>query len=321
MKKGTKAWLITATAMCAAGLLIFGGVFAVLHWDFSKLATTVQVTNEHMLTEPFTGITINTDTADIVLVPCEAGECRVVCQEPQNATHSVAVVDGVLNIAENDNRKWYEHISIGVGQGTKVTIYMPQGEYAALSIREHTGDIEIPSDFSFESIDIHTTTGDVSCRADAAGKINIKTSTGDILVEGISAAALELSVTTGTVRAANVHCTGDVAVSVDTGKVTLSDVSCQNLRSDGDTGDLIMSNVVAIGKFSIECGTGDVKFDGCDAAELRVHTDTGDVKGSLLTEKVFVVDTGTGKKDVPKTTSGGLCEITTGTGDVRITIH
>jgi len=69
-----------------------------------------------------------------------------------------------------------------------------------------------------------------------------------------------------------------------------------------------------------ESDTGDVKFDGCDAAEIFVETDTGDVKGSLLTDKIFIVQTDTGSVDVPKTATGGKCEITTSTGDINISI-
>ena len=57
------------------------------------------------------------------------------------------------------------------------------------------------------------------------------------------------------------------------------------------------------------------------AAEILIKTDTGDVKGSLLSEKVFVVQTDTGSIDVPKTVSGGRCEITTDTGDIKISLH
>ena len=56
----------------------------------------------------------------------------------------------------------------------------------------------------------------------------------------------------------------------------------------------------------------------CDAEEIGIKTDTGDVTGSLLSEKVFHARTDTGRIEVPKTTGGGLCEIVTDTGDVRI---
>jgi DUF4097 and DUF4098 domain-containing protein YvlB len=78
--------------------------------------------------------------------------------------------------------------------------------------------------------------------------------------------------------------------------------------------------VIASGAFVIKRTTGDVTFEGCDAAELLVATDTGDVEGTLLTEKIFFVETDTGRREYPKTTTGGKCEITTDTGDIKISI-
>ena len=78
--------------------------------------------------------------------------------------------------------------------------------------------------------------------------------------------------------------------------------------------------MIAEGAISIERETGDVRLDRCDAAEITVLTDTGDVEGTLLSEKVFIVATDTGKKDVPESLTGGKCKITTDTGDIVIKI-
>ena len=66
--------------------------------------------------------------------------------------------------------------------------------------------------------------------------------------------------------------------------------------------------------------TGDITFDGCDGAEIFAESTTGDICGTLLTEKVFIASTSTGSIDVPKTVSGGRCELTTSTGDIEINI-
>jgi DUF4097 and DUF4098 domain-containing protein YvlB len=81
-----------------------------------------------------------------------------------------------------------------------------------------------------------------------------------------------------------------------------------------------MNNVIASGNYTIERSTGDVTFNGCDAAELLVEVSTGDVTGTLLTEKVFVVRSSSGKIDVPETITGGKCKITTSTGCIHIEI-
>ena len=83
----------------------------------------------------------------------------------------------------------------------------------------------------------------------------------------------------------------------------------------------MLKNVIANEKFDIERSTGDVKLELCDAAEILIRTDTGSVTGSLMSDKVFIVSADTGRVNVPKTTSGGVCQITTDTGDIRITIH
>ena len=64
-----------------------------------------------------------------------------------------------------------------------------------------------------------------------------------------------------------------------------------------------------------------MNFEASDAASIFVETDTGDVKGSLLSEKIFIINTDTGKKEVPESTTGGRCKITTDTGDIKITIN
>ena len=107
----------------------------------------------------------------------------------------------------------------------------------------------------------------------------------------------------------------------ETGRVDMENVTCRNLTSNGDTGKIVMTNVIASGEFNIERSTGDVKFNGCDAETIYVRTDTGDVRGSLLSEKVFITDTDTGNIDVPKTITGGRCEITTDTGDIKISVE
>lgn len=83
---------------------------------------------------------------------------------------------------------------------------------------------------------------------------------------------------------------------------------------------MTLKNVIAAETFSIERSTGKVRFDGCDAAEILVKTGTGDVKGTLLSEKIFIARSNTGRVDVPQTVTGGRCEIITSTGDIEIHI-
>ncbi len=319
MSKGAKIWLITGACLVLVGCILFGGVMAMLKWDFKKLSTSKYETSKYEINDGFSAIAVDIDTADITFVASENETCTVECYERTNEKHTVAVKDGALVIELVDSRKWYEHIGINFGS-PKITVALPETVYSSLIIKGSTGDIALPKDFKFESIALSVSTGDIDCSASATERIQISASTGDICVENVSAAALDLSVSTGRVTVTDVTCAGDVTVKVSTGKVFLTDVACKSVISDGNTGDITLKNVKATEKFTIERSTGDVHFDGCDAAELLVKTDTGDVKGSLLTEKVFVTKTDTGRINVPATTSGGRCQITTDTGNIKITI-
>lgn len=319
MGKTMRIWLIIATTLVVVGAIVFTAAMAACGWDFSKLGTVKFETKTFNGSENITGILMDSDTADICFAPSEDGQWKVVCHEQENRKHTVSVEDGILIIKVEDQRKWYEHIGISVGTET-VTVYLPEQEYDSLVIRESTGAVEVPKVFRFGKIDIKLSTGSVKNYASASGSIKITATTGDIHVEDLSAASLELSVSTGDVTGRNLTCEGDIRVNVSTGDVRLSDVACQDFNSSGSTGDITLKNMVATGKMSINRSTGNVKFDACDGAEILIETDTGDVTGSLRSEKIFIVRSSTGEIDVPSTTSGGKCQITTSTGDIKIRI-
>ena len=320
MKQAEKIWLVTAVSLLLVGVLIFGGVMAAHHWDFAALGGTKYETHVVDIKEDFQNISIRSHTEDIVFLPSDDGACRVVFYEREKEKHTADVQDGTLSLAVADAGKWYNHITLFSGS-PRITIYLPLAEYASLFIEESTGDITIPGDFTFGSVDISADTGDVACSASSLGRIHIGLSTGDIRVDHLSAGELNLSVSTGKVEVCSVACEGDVGVRVSTGKAALTDVSCKNLLSTGSTGDMTLERVAAAETISVERSTGDVRLEQCDAAELLIQTDTGDVTGSLLSEKVFIAQSHTGRVEVPETTTGGKCKITTDTGDIVIVIQ
>lgn len=300
MSKKTKIWLIVAASLVLAGGLIFGGAMTMLNWDFSKLSTSKLTETTHTITEEFSGISITTKTADITFLPTEEENATVVCRKFEKETYAVTVRDGSLVIALEQPRKWYDYIGIHFGT-TSITVYLPETHYASLVVSSNTGDITLPKAFSFERVDIGLNTGDVKVFAATSDSLKLKTTTGKIQVENVTAGAVELS--------------------VNTGHTYLTNIKCQTLTSRGDTGDLAMQNVIVAEKLTIRRDTGDVELDGCDAGEIFIETDTGDVTGTLLSGKIFFAQTDTGKVDVPKSVTGGKCEIETDTGDIKITIQ
>lgn len=297
MKKNTKVWIIIATSLIIIGVIVFGCILLKTGFDFKKLSTTKFETNNYDINEDFKNISIISDTASISFV--KSNKAKVVCFEEKNEKHSVSLNGDTIEIKIENTKKWYENIGISFNT-PKITVYIPEGEYGTLIISESTGEIEIPRDFTFSSMDIKASTGDIESSASVLGDAKISLSTGDISLENISAQNLNLTVSTGDIE--------------------LENIKCENLNSNGSTGSISLENVIANGKINIIRSTGDVEFERCDGAELIIKTDTGSIKGSLLSEKVFIAQSDTGKVNVPKTENGGKCEITTNTGNIKIVI-
>ncbi len=319
MNRSVKIWLSAAAVLILAGLLLFAGVMTINGWDFNSLAHAEFVADAFDIAEEFDSISIRSDTPDIRFLPSDSGTCRVVFYAHAKADRSASVLDGILHIQTADTRKWYEQISLQFST-PRISVFLPGNEYASLSIEGGTGDVDIPKDFRFKGMQIIVSTGDISCSASSAEPVRIKTSTGNIRLENMSAGALGLSVSTGRVELRSVVCEGDADVAVSTGKTVLSEVSCRNFSSAGSTGDISMDRVIAAEKISVRRSTGDVRMERCDAAELLIQTDTGDVTGSLLSEKVFIAQSNTGRIEVPESAGSGKCRIATNTGNIQIVI-
>lgn len=311
-------WLIVAVALILLGVAVFANAMNGLQWDFSKLSTEEYQTNEYALTQPFQNITVSTDTADVIFVKAIDGKATVTCHEHENEKHTVEIVDGTLMVQLSESKNWHDYIGIYTGT-PKITVSLPGEQYGALSVRTSTGDVQIPKNFKFESMDVTGSTGDISSAASVSGNVQIETSAGDIHLQDISASTLKLTVSTGDIELANIHCQA-VITQGDTGSISLENTAAtENLSIARTTGDVELTGCNTAQLF-VKTDTGDVELQRSDAGEIFIETNTGDVKGSLLTEKIFIANSDTGRIDVPKTTAGGKCEITTETGDVQIKI-
>lgn len=315
----TKIWLLAAGALVLAGCILFAGTLAAQGWDVTKLSTVSFETNTHEIKEDFRDIAVTTDTANIAFAVSDDDTCRVVCCEAENANHAVSVTDQTLVIASEGRHTWRDDIGFSLGT-PQLTVYLPQTQYRALTIDGSTGNVEIPKEFAFDRAEITLSTGNADLAANVSDTAKIATTTGNIRVENTSVGALALSVTTGAAEVSGVRCQNELTLGVTTGAARLRDVSCESFASTGSVGSIALENVIAAGEISIERTTGHVEFTACDAGALHVTTDTGSVTGSLLSDKIFFAQSDVGSVDVPKTTTGGICEITTATGAIEMTI-
>ena len=320
MRKSAKVAMLIASILCFVGVITCAvGLFG-MKFDFSKLNTQPIVTNTHEVTEDFSHISIQTNTADVVFAVSEDDNCHVVCNETEKLTHLVSVEGDTLVIKREDHRKWYDHIGIFIGESS-VTVYLPKYQYDHITIETDTGDVEMPRDFKFGETCVKTDTGDVTWRSIVFGSFTLTTDTGDITLEKIAVTkTLKITSNTGDIHLDGLEVT-KLETEVDTGKTIICDCLVgDSISAESNTGDVLLKNTRAQGRLVIETDTGDVKFDRSDAASIVVETDTGDVTGSLLSEKIFFTESDTGDIRVPQSMTGGRCEITTDTGDIEITV-
>ena len=299
-KDNKKILLIVAAVLTVVGVGIFTVAFAILGFDIAKLSTQKYEFNTYTLNEDFNSIKINTETASVILAESDSDECKIECVEREKMKHSAEVREGTLVIDVENTKKWYDYIGSNFGNET-VTVYLPKAVYASLTVNADTGSVEIPKMFSFESVCVKVDTGLIDCYAEVSDSIELQTATGSI-------------------RAENSSTDGEVKIKTATGSIKIADIRCNRLSAESHTGSIDLTNSIAADNMTINCATGSVRLDSCDANEIKVATHTGSIVGTLLSDKIFFAKSSVGNVDVPKTTSGGTCELVTGTGDIKIEI-
>lgn len=327
-----KFWLTLASVLVILGLILFIGVMAENGWDFSKLAMVKYESVTKEIDESFIGIYIEGDTEDVRILPSEDGKCRIEFYEADDERHSVEIKDGILTVSKKRNVKWYSRLFCF--QRAKITLYLPSDMYESLTVdiatgdvdikvgeKEKTGCVQIGGDTYFNNIKINVTTGDIYCSAYSLGNLEITATTGNVAVEKSRAKTLDITLTTGNASLNEVMYTEDVFIDRTTGDVKIKYSECRSLTLTGTTGKTEINGSYVHGRFESVCTTGNTYVSHFDASEIKIESTTGDVTASFYTEKIVYATATTGKIDVPKSTSGGLCEITTTTGDITVTIE
>ena len=337
MRSVTKKQLIIGFVLLFVGVLIFSVTMSILGWKFTKLDKEETQMQGTEIRSPFQNIVIKSGEADIELIAADAYTVKVECNEKKNYTEYITVEGDTLIIESKDTRAWYEKLFSFTTP--VIRVYLPRGEYGTLTVENDTGDFKSSGAFVFESIAIKQNTGDVSLASSAHGAITIHLSTADAKLHDISAGAVSVTTSTGDICLATVECPGAIDLYLTTGECELSSLRCDTLSAKTGTGDIDVSKVrattitiavdtgevelsdaIATGTLTVTSDTGDVSLDASDAGEIFITTKTGDIQGTLLTEKIFLIVPGTGRVDVPKTVSGGRCELETETGNIIISI-
>ena len=333
MKKSEKIAIIVAVILVVAGLVITSLAFRALgsaEWGIEisgietnethvSIGTAEMITNTHSIGKTFDSINIHTDVAYVNFELAKDGACKVVCEEYEQDKHEVFVENGTLTVRKQSAGQ--EYIPFGISaEHQNITVYLPQESYENLLISTDTGKVVVPEFLAFGNAEVSTDTGYIDFFAAVSGSLSIRSDTGRVTAQNIEPKSLNISTDTGDISLKNIRISGDAAIRTDTGDTEMVSVKCRGLKMESHTGDIVLEKVIASAAADMRTDTGDINLKGFDAEAIYIRTDTGEVMGTILSEKVFLVESNTGDIDVPKTISGGRCEITTDTGDITIEI-
>ena len=313
MKKGALIAIILGTTLLVGGAVIFA-------IGLATAPKEVATSNTYTIEDSFNSFDIDVGVSDVVFTKSEDGSSKIICDETDKIFHTVTAADNVLKISQRDDRVWYNRIFNFSFVNYKVTIAIPEGEYSSLTVKNSTGNVVVPHDFSFDSMNVSLSTGNANIKSNVTNDAVVKVSTGNINLSSLTAKNLNVESSTGNMLIQDVAVTGDINLKASTGHIHTNKLTGNNLVVKTSTGYVKLTDTVLTNNITIETDTGDVRFEDSDAETLKITTHTGDVTGTLLTSKIFYVETSTGHTNYPHSTEGGLCEIKTKTGDVNISI-
>ena len=307
MKKGFIFLIVFGTILLVGGAAAFGLAYA--KGAFNNSALTKEITKEYVLEDSFSKIDVDIVTADLTFKPSEDDKTKVVSIEKEKIHHTAKVANDALVIREQDDRKFYEKW-FGFVSRMKVTVYLPETTYSELKLEVTTGNILAEDSFTFD-------------------KLNIKSTTGDIKLANINGTSADIKVTTGKVTLNDYNLTGGLNVDTTTGDFDLSSVRCSKATLHTTSGDYKLDDVIVNGAFDesrpnldISGTSSNIIFKNCDAHNIRMKSTTGDIKGNFLTEKDITVEITTGTQKVDSNSlAADKCFAKTTTGDIDIVTH
>lgn len=335
-----KIIVLITVALCliVAGAALAGAALVAADFSFSGLASEKLEEVSYIVDGDFSHIMIATDSHDVTLAPSTDSVCRIVGTESDGFKIDAEIEDSTLVVKLKDDRKWYDHIGIFTAE-TYITLYLPESVYSSLTVATLTGDVLIPENFTFDGAAIAASTADISVFSAIKGELALACSTGDITVSGVNPTKLDASVSTGDIHIENVTTEGKITLECSSGDVELHGVEAGEIVSKGTTSDLLLKNVIVeneinikrstgdvtltstlSGSLVIETSSGDVELNLSDAESIDIKTSTGKVDAILLSDKIFKCSSSSGSIRIPDTHSGGVCKVTTSTGNIHITI-
>lgn len=323
MKKSTIVILIVSLCLLVSGVIICGGVLLLYDnfaFDFENNGNVSYAERTETLSEKFVNVDADSLSGGIELFPSSADECVIECSESDNVRFDIKVDGDTLMVKRIDTRKWYQFIRIGFSK-EYIKIYLPQGEYKDIALKTSSGKIVVNDGLTCDNLTATSTSGSIRAYTlNAEDTIELYSTSGSVVADTITAKNLTTSSTSGKTTIGNLEISGALDANATSGNIEISQVNCNSVSVDNSSGSIVLSGVISESSFDVSNTSGKIELLGCDAQSLDIKNISGGVRGTLLSDKVFVASSTSGKVRVPDTTQGGVCKVRTTSGSIDIDI-
>ena len=319
MKTSVMVLLIVAVSLVAAGLILCVVGLALAPGEtigekFLSLGTSDFVSEETVISEKISGIDLQASTARVEILKATDGVTRVALYERAQEKSEVSVVDGVLTIRPKEI-EWYKKISLFSPEESTVTVYLAEPMLETMNLKTSTGAVRVAEEILAKNATVEFSTAKIEFAASVSEMLRVSGSTGDVSLRGAQYGNLEVKTSTGDISLSG-GSAREVSLRVSTGEISVESFACGSLAVVSSTGEQEYEGVTVDGAMTLESDTGDISIEDCSVASATITTATGDVKGRFNSPMIFFATTDTGRVRVPESTEGGLCKITTDTGNI-----
>ncbi len=323
MKKSLLILIIIASALTLVGLIFMGISFALGGLKFKNVNLLGEYNiapNEHLVFVEFDSIEISSMSETVVILPSTDGKTKIVADETKNMYSTVEITGNTLKVRYVDARMWFERMGVQVDIPT-LTLYLPEGSYKALKVSTQSAKIKCDTELlSFENAELSASSGAIEFSANVTKTLSAKTSSGKIELAGMKPSALTVQASSGKLELCDIVC-DTLVLKTSSGKAELENIRLTTLTAQAHSGAVELENVVAAGSIKIDTSSGNIDLDRCDANELSLSASSGRIRGTLLSGKIFNIESNSGNIICPPSTNdGGICTASTSSGNIVIEI-
>lgn len=295
-----KIWIITALCIAGAGILAALAGYMLAGGDLAALNSEEKEMKVYNIEESFDNISVTDSSSNVYILRSDDEKCRVETVGYGGTEYYVGVEDNVLAVVRMDDGAWYRRIGIFV-TAPSVTVYLPEEQYASLTVKAASGSISVSEELEFGSAALSSSSGRIRSGARITDRLEADSTSGSVRAGGIEGAAVRLESSSGS--------------------VTLSDSRPASALLESTSGRILLREVTVSGELSASNTSGSVRLDNCDAANIYIRSTSGSVSGTLLSGKNFTADSSSGSVRVPASSGEGVCEVRTSSGSIRLEVR